>query len=345
MSALRVWHRLHREPIIEPDLPIVDAHHHLWDRPPERYQLDELMADLNSGHAVQATCFVECGAMYRAGAAEALRPVGETEYVNGMAAASASGIYGIARACAAISGHADLRVPDVERVLRAHIAAGGGRFRGVRQQAQHDPVLGSLAKRQVGAGLLADPAFRRGFGALRKLDLLFEAFVFFTQLGEVLDLARAFPDTPIVLNHVGGPLGIGPYAVDRKAHFAAWTHGMAALVACGNVFVKIGGLGIIACGFGFESHEVPPGSDALAVAWRPYVATVLDLFGPGRCMFESNFPVDAQSCSYATLWNAFKKLTEDAAPGDRADLFSGTARLVYGLMPTSDQSGRARATA
>jgi L-fuconolactonase len=331
IPELRAWHRLQSEPVIDADLPIVDAHHHVWDRPPERYQLDELMDDLNAGHAIRATCFVECGAMYRADGPSLLQPVGETEYVNGMAAASASGTYGNARACAAISGYADLRLEDVDRLLRAHIVAGGGRFRGIRQQAQYDPVLGSLAKRPTTAGLLADPAFRRGLATLRPLGLLFEAWVFFTQLLEVVDLARAFPETTIVLNHLGGPLGIGPYARDRAAHVATWSRRMAALAACENVFVKLGGLGMIACGFSFDSQPAPPESEALALAWRPYVATALDLFGPDRCMFESNFPVDAQSCSYATLWNAFKRLTADVSPATRAALFSGTAERLYRL--------------
>ena len=335
MSELRAWHRLHSEPVIDAELPIVDAHHHLWDRPPERYQLDELMGDLNAGHAIRATCFVECGAMYRAEGLVTLQPVGETEYVNGMAAASASGIYGSARACAAISGHADLRLAHVDEVLRAHVAAGGGRFRGIRQQAQHDPVLGSLSKRQTVAGLLAEPAFRRGFAALRPLGLLFEAYVFFTQLQEVVDLARAFPETTIVLNHLGGPLGIGPYARNRETHARTWLQGMAALAACENISVKLGGLGMIACGFTFHTQPVPPASDALASAWRPYVAATLDLFGPDRCMFESNFPVDAQSCDYITLWNVFKRLTAEVSPASRAALFSGTAERLYRLeLPT-----------
>ncbi|MEJ0048126.1 MAG: amidohydrolase family protein [Rhodospirillales bacterium] len=345
MSELRAWHRLRRETAIEPELPIVDAHHHLWHRPPERYQLDELLADLNSGHAVRATCFVECGAMYRADGPEVLRPVGETEYVNGMAAASASGTYGDVRVGAAISGYADLRLEGVRGVLQAHVMAGGSRFRGIRQQAQHDPVLGSLARRQVGAGLLADPAFRRGFAELRPLGLVFEVFVFFTQLQEVADLARAFPDTSIVLNHLGGPLGIGPYADNRDGHFATWLRGMAAVADCGNVFVKIGGLGMAACGFGFERQATPPGSDALAAAWRPYVAAALDLFGSARCTFESNFPVDAQSCDYVSLWNAFKLLTANAAQADREALFSGTAERLYRLALPLHREGMERQTA
>jgi predicted TIM-barrel fold metal-dependent hydrolase len=331
MFELRAWHRLRVETIIDAELPIVDAHHHLWDRPPERYQLDELMADLNSGHAVRATCFVECGAMYRADGPAPLRPVGETEYVNGMAAASASGIYGDTRACAAIIGYSDLRAADVGAVLRAHVSAGGGRFRGIRQQAQHDPVLGSLAKRQTSAGLLADPEFRRGFAELQPMNLLFEAYVYFTQLLEVADLACAFPETPIVLNHLGGPLGIGPYASERNAHFATWSRGMETLAACKNVFVKLGGLGMVACGFKFEQEATPPSSAEVARAWRPYIATALSLFGPNRSMFESNFPVDAQSCNYATLWNAFKLLTADATPEDRFALFSRTAERLYRL--------------
>jgi predicted TIM-barrel fold metal-dependent hydrolase len=331
-ADLRLWHARHAETILEPDLPVIDAHHHMWDRPPDRYQLDEILRDLNTGHCIDATCFAQCTAMYRTDGPEHLKPIGETEYVNGVAAASASGIYGPARICAAISGYADLRLgARVSEVLEGHMRAGGGRFRGIRQQAQFDPVLGSLAKRPVPQGLLGDAAFREGYARLADFELLFEAWVFFTQLSEVADLAARFPSIPIVLNHLGGPIAIGPYAESRQEHFRRWHEGMTDLARRPNVFVKLGGLGMKIAGFGFEARETPPSSLELAAAWRPHIETTIGLFGVERCMFESNFPMDATSASYPVLWNAFKRLTAGAARAEREALFSRVAATVYRL--------------
>jgi len=332
MTELSAWHARHMESVLAADLPIVDAHHHMWHRPPERYQLDEILMDVSSGHNVRATVFVECSAMYRTEGAEHLRPVGETEYVNGAAAASASGIYGPVRLCAGISGFADLRRgAGVREVLEAHIRAGGDRFRGIRQQAQFDPVLGSLAKRPTQKGLLLDPRFQEGFAELAPLGLIYEVWVFFTQLDDVAALAVRFPETVIVLNHLGGPIAVGPYAGDKPANFRAWRAGMEKLAKLSNVRVKLGGLGMVAYGFDFHLRETPPDSETLATAWAPHVETCISLFGADRCMFESNFPVDAQSCSYAALWNAFKRLTRNAGPAERSALFSATAARTYGL--------------
>lgn len=332
IAELDVWHAQTREEILEPDLPIIDAHHHMWDRPPQRYQLDELMAETNAGHRIVATVFVEANAMYRPYGPEEMRPVGETEYVNGVAAASASGIYGPTRLCAGIVSYADLRLGSrVRPVLEAHIRAGGDRFRGIRQQVQFDDTLGSMAKKPTTKGMLMDPAFRAGFAELAPLGLTFDAFVYFHQLAEVADIAKAFPETGIILNHVGGPLGIGPYADKRVEVYQEWSAAIRELAACPNVTVKVGGLGMTTYGFGFEHLGVPPLSETLANTWRPYVETCIDAFGPDRCMFESNFPVDKQSCSYVTLWNAFKRLTAGASADEKKALFSGTAARVYRL--------------
>ena len=331
IAELREWHALAPEDPVDSDLPIIDAHHHLWNRPPQAYQTDAFFDDISlSGHNVRATCFVECTSMYKQHGPEHLRPIGETEYVNGMAAMSASGFYGPLRMCAAITGYADLRRADIAEILLAHVAAGGGRFRGVRQQAQFDPALGSLAKRPTPEGLLRDPAFRRGLAVLGAMDLVFDAVVYFTQLGDLASAARGCPDTAIVLNHVGWPMAIGPYA-DQQATFSRWREGMAELEKCPNVSVKLGGLGMTAFGFGFEHWPAPPSSEQLLATWRPYLETMISLFGAGRCMFESNFPVDAQSCSYASLWNAFKLLTHRATHEERHLLFAGAARKIYRL--------------
>ena len=324
------------EPILEPELPIVDPHHHLWDRPGWRYLLDELLADTSSGHNVVATVYVQARAMYRAMGAEEMRPVGETEFINGVAAMSASGIYGKTKACAGIVGHADLTLGSrVEPVLAALIRAGGDRFRGIRHITawDADPSIRNPAYSPP-RGLLGDKAFREGFAVLGRLGLSFDAWLYHPQIGELADLARAFPATRIVLNHVGGPIGMGAYAGKRDEVFAVWAASIKALAACPNACVKLGGLGMRMGGFGFHEQPEPPSSEALAAAWRPYVETCIAAFGASRCMFESNFPVDKGSYGYPVFWNACKLLAKGASKTEKADLFAGAAARFYRLDPT-----------
>ncbi len=341
------------EQILEPDLPIVDPHHHLWDRPTEilrnlppsdhgfmdiirdipRYLLDELLADVKSGHNVRATVYMECGAMYRADGPEALRCVGETEFVNGIAAMTASGLYGPVRACAGIVGHVDFRLGAdvVEDALRAHIGAAHGRFRGIRQSASWDTdpiVLGPLHGR-VPEGLYRDPKFREGFAQLAKLGLTFDAWLLEPQLPDLIDLARAFPDTTIVLDHVGTPLGVGRYTGQREARFAEWKTNIQALAKCQNVVVKLGGLPMPFAGWRKRMAEPLPSSEQLAREWKPYIETCVEAFGPARGMFESNFPVDRFGSDYVSLWNAFKRLAANYSADEKTALFSGTAARVY----------------
>ena len=321
------WH----EEILEPELPIVDPHHHLWDRPGWRYLLDELLADVNSGHRIVATIFVQCRSMHRATGPEELRPVGETEFVNGVAAMSASGGYGATEICAGIVGYADLRLgARVQAALEAHLRAGGGRFRGIRHIVAWNADASTLnPNNPAPPGLLADLAFREGFARLAPLGLSFDAWLYHPQIDELTDLARAFPDTRIVLNHVGGPLGIGAYAGKGDEVFARWRDSIRTLVGCPNVYIKLGGLGMRISGFGFDQLPEPPSSEMLAATWRPYVETCLETFGASRCMFESNFPVDKGSYPYAAYWNACKRLTRGASAGEKADLFSQTAARFY----------------
>lgn len=342
------------EPILEPDLPIVDPHHHLWDRrsvltPPAagdhgftrmlhlcaRYLLDELLADTGSGHKVIGTVFVECNSMRRKDGPAEMRTVGETEFVNGVAAMSASGLYGETRACAGIVGHTNLCLPPetVDRVLRAHIAAGGDRFRGIRHTGAHDEdpaVLGPLNGRAA-AGLYGSAEFRAGFARLAPNGLSFDAWVLEPQIPDVTALARAFPETTIVLDHVGTPLGIGRYTGQRDERFATWRRNMQELAGCPNVYLKLGGLAMPFCGFpSFMSDPAAP-SEQLAREWAPYIDACIDDFGAERCMFESNFPVDMGSCSYSTLWNAFKRIAARRSPEERRALFAGTAIRAYRL--------------
>jgi predicted TIM-barrel fold metal-dependent hydrolase len=328
------WLDCRHEEIIEPDLPIVDPHHHLVNRPETgRYLLPELLADIGTRHNITATVYLEWLSMYRADGAVELRPVGEIEFANGVAAMSASGTYGKTRVCAGIVGYADLALgAPVERVLEAMIGAGGGRFRGIRFITASHPdqaAWGSAIIRPE--GLLMDPKVREGFARLAPLGLSFDAWMYHTQLGELVGLARAFPETPIVLDHVGGAIGLGRYAGRRDEVFAEWGARIRELAACPNVHIKLGGLGMRMFGFTLHTGELPPSSEELAAAWRPYIETCIAAFGPDRAMFESNFPVDKGSCSYAALWNAFKRITAGCSAAEKQALFAGTATKFYRL--------------
>ncbi len=327
------WLDRRKEAILEPELPIVDPHHHLWDRPGWRYLLDELLADTASGHNIVATVFVQARAMHRAAGPEELRPVGETEFVNGIAAMSASDVYGKTAHCAGIVGYADLTLGGrVEPVLEAHIRAGGDRFRGIRHIVAWDADANIRNPAySPPQGIMGNKAFREGFAALERLGLSFEGWLYHHQIDELTDLARAFPGTRIVLNHVGGPLGIGGYAGRREEIFPRWAASIRTLATCPNVHVKLGGLGMRVNGFGFEAHPEPPSSQTLAAAWRPYMETCIEAFGPSRGMFESNFPVDKGSYSYPVFWNACKLLAKGASKTEKADLFAGTAARFYRL--------------
>jgi predicted TIM-barrel fold metal-dependent hydrolase len=331
------WLAKTAETAIEPDLLICDPHHHLWDRQPARvaprYLLDEILMDVGAGHNVASTVFIECGAMYRPDGAEALRPVGETEFVNGIAAMSASGLYGKARIAAAIIGTADLRLGDgAAAVLDAQIAAGGGRFRGIRRAAAWDPDPAVPPHRtQPGARLFHRDDFRAGFKHLAPRKLTFEAWCYHRQIPDVTALARAFPDTTIILNHFGGPIGVGSYAGKAREVFAEWRPLLAELATCPNVVAKLGGINMEVNGFGWHERPAPPSSQELADATRHYYEFTIEKFGPGRCMFESNFPVDLASCSYTVLWNAFKRMTAGCSASEKAALFHHTAARVYRL--------------
>jgi len=331
------WLALTVEAPIEPDLPICDPHHHLWDqntaRIAPRYLLDEILEDVGAGHNVVSTVFIECGAMYRADGPEPLRPVGETEFVNGIAAMSASGIYGKARIAAGIVGTADLRLGDaVGAVLDAQIAAGGGRFRGIRRAAAWDADPAAPKHRtNPGPGLFQRDDFRKGFAQLARHGLTFEAWCYHRQIPEVTALARAFADTTIILNHFGGPIGVGAYAGKAEEVYAEWRRSITELAGCPNVVAKLGGINMEVNGFGWHERPRPPSSQALAEATRHYYEFTIEKFGADRCMFESNFPVDKVTCSYAVLWNSFKRLTSKYSAAEKAKLFHDTAARVYRL--------------
>jgi L-fuconolactonase len=335
-TALKAWlGKRPREAALESALPIIDPHHHFWDTPQRgRYLLPELLEDIGGGHNIVATVFLQCRSMYRKDGPPEMAPVGEVEFVNGMAAMSASGGYGPCRVTEAIVGHADLTLgARVREVLEAEIRVAGGRFRGIRHGASWDPndEIQRFATTVVPPHQVRDPKFREGFAQLAPLGLSFDSWQYHPQLPDAIDLARAFPNTTIILNHVGGVLGVGPYSGRRQEILASWKKDIGELAKCPNVNVKLGGVGMTSFGFDFHERDLPPSSEELAAAWRQYIEPCIEAFGPNRCMFESNFPPDKQSGGYTELWNAFKRITSGASAAEKTALYSGTAARVYRL--------------
>jgi len=330
------WLALTTEPTLEPELPICDPHHHFWDFrtarvPYQRYLLHELAADIHSGHHVRSTVFIEARAMYRADGPEEMRPVGEVEFVQGLAAAGASGLYGPGRAAAAIVGHANLNLgARVAPVLEALQVASPNRFRGIRHSVTWDPhpeVENTAAHNMKGQ--LASDQFRAGARVLAQMGLSLEGWLYFPQLPELADFAKAVPDLPIILNHIGGLIRVGPYANRDDEVLATWRRGIAAVAECPNVVMKLGGIGMPRTGFDWHTRDKPIGSEELAEAMAPWMTYCIEQFGPNRCMFESNFPVDKVSYSYNVLYNAFKQLSKDYSAAERAAMFHDTAARVY----------------
>jgi L-fuconolactonase len=331
------WLAKRREEPIDPKMPIIDPHHHLWERGGARYLLRELKGDIDAGgHNVRATVFLQCDSMYRADGDPNFAPIGETEFVNGIAAMSASGVYGPARLCAGIVSFANLFMgAEVDKVLEAHLRTGGERFKGVRYCSVWDADKSIRSTpMDFPKRLLLDPKFRAGFARLAPYGLSFDALLYHTQIPELSDLARANADTTIVLNHIGCPLGIGVYAGRRDEVFKDWQRNLRELAKCPNVCVKLGGMGMHFLGFAFEDLAVPPSSDDLVKAWRPYVETCIEAFGVKRAMFESNFPVDKRYYSYGVMWNAFKKLAASHSADEKAELFFHAAKRAYRLPTT-----------
>jgi len=324
--------RAPQETILEPGLPIIDTHHHLWTQP-GRYLVEDLLADTGSGHTVEATVFIDCRQSYRTEGPEELRPVGEVEFVAGLAEQSDKDHPGGTRVAAGIVGYADLTLGDrVETVLQALDVAGRGRFRGVRNSGgwHADPVIGNNHQ-GAGQGHYARADFRAGLARLAAMGYTLDALVYHTQHAELLDLARACPQASIVMNHTGMPLGYGPYKGKEREVYAQWREKLPEIAACPNVTMKLGGMMMRLASYDYNTISAPPSSEQLAAYWRPFIEPCIELFGADRCTFESNFPVDKMGIGYAALWNAFKRIAAGASPAEKAALFSGTARRVYRL--------------
>ena len=321
------WLRASVEEALEPELPIIDPHHHFsehWGG----YLPDDLLAD-RQGHHIVATVYVQCGWQHRSDGPEAMRPVGETEAVVAVTG-EANQRQQKTRVAAGIVGYADLRLgAAVDEVLAAQVAAGAGRFRGIRNSGAFHPSFKHGVLPRPMPGLYQDAAFREGYAQLARHGLSFDAWIYHPQMAEVYELACAFPDTLLVLDHIGGVLGVAEYAGQSARARAEWLPWLRRLAACPNVFVKLGGLGTAVFGYGFASRGMPPSSLQLADAWRPWMLPVLEHFGAERCMFESNFPVDRSAASYAVVWNAFKRLTSGATAAEKRALFFNTAASTY----------------
>ena len=327
------WLALTEESPIEPATPICDPHHHFWDKrlqsiPYQRYLLHELMRDLASGHNVQSTVFVEARSMYRASGPVELRPVGEVEFVQGLAAASASGIYGETRAAAAIVGHADLKLGEgVSPVLESLQAASPNRFKGIRHNVTWSPDP-SIEDRET-QGIMSNDSFRDGARVLAGMGLSLDVMLSFPQLNELADFARALPELPIILNHMGGVSRTGIYAGRDDEVIPMWREGIRAVAQCPNVVCKVGGMGMPRWGFGWHARDIPIGSEELSESMAPWMNYCIEQFGSERCMFESNFPPDKVSFSYNVMYNAFKLLSQGYSPAERANLFHDSAVRAY----------------
>jgi L-fuconolactonase len=329
-TSLDSWLKQTDEKAIDPETRICDAHHHLWYPAAGGYSLEEFRHDISGGHQITRTVFIESRKMLKSEGPAETRPVGETDFVHELVAGSMNRNEKIA---AGIVGFADLTLgASVAPVLEAHIAAGGGRFKGIRYTTawEASPQIKSSAAR----GIMASPQFREGFACLSKYGLSFDAWLYHPQLTELADLARAHPQTPIVIDHAGGLLGIGPYAERRESVFQEWKKAIALLAGCENVYVKLGGLGMALSGFGWHNRARPPGSIELAENFLPYFSWCIEKFGVDRCMFESNFPVDKREYSYTVLWNAFKRVATHYSEFEKSALFHDTAVKFYRLAET-----------
>ena len=319
-----------QEVALEPEREIVDPHHHLWEGPHLFYTLENLHKDTGSGHNVVQTVFMECGASYDRDASDTFAPVGETRFVTTTAKESAtkSGEATIA----ALVAHADLTSVELDAVLDAHVEASEGLFRGIRHAGAWDPDPDALRIKPRGReGQYLDPAFQKGVARLGERGFTYDTWHYHHQNRDFLELAKAVPDTTMVLDHFGAPLGVGRFVGKRAEIFEAWKDDVAAIAECPNVFAKLGGMAMPDNGFGWDQDKTPPTSDAFVDAQAPWYHHMISCFGAERCMFESNFPVDRWSIGYGVLWNGLKKIAADYSEGEKAAMFAGTARKVYNL--------------
>lgn len=324
------------EDILDPDLEIVDPHHHLWRHGDAVYELDELQRDTGAGHNVVQTIYIECRSYYDKQAEPHMCSVGETAEVARKAGTIPAGRAQID----GIVAHADLRHPELNAIIDAHETAGQGRLVGFRHAGARDSEPEKLMIPGRGdKGLYADPDFRRGLAILGERGLTYDTWHYHHQADEFLDLAKSVPETTIILDHFGTPLGVGRFENQTSTIWAKWQRDMEKLAKCSNVQAKLGGFCMPDNGWKWHEQAMPPTSDQLVAAQSDWYHDMIGCFGASRCMFESNFPVDRVSVSYAVLWNAFKKIAASYDKEEQARMFSGTARSVYGLISPDRKSG------
>ena len=337
MNSNEEWLLTNKEEALEPDLPICDPHHHLWDFNKtyieETYLLPDILKDTNSGHNIVSTVFIECGAMYNKNHSIEEQVINETEFVNGIAAMSNSGLYGKTKIAAGIVGSAPLLIGEkVAEILDKHLNIAPKRFKGIRSQAAMHPdgTIPSTRARPI-EGVYINDMFHRGFAHLESRNLSFEAWCYHPQLPQLIKLAKKFSNTTIILNHFGGPLGIGSFKGKEEETYSFWEKEITELSKCDNVVAKLGGIAMEINGFEWHKNKIAPSGNELINKTKRYYEKTLELFGIDRCMFESNFPVDKISCSYVNLWNGFKLLTKDYSANERAKLFHDNATRIYKL--------------
>ncbi|WP_217468693.1 amidohydrolase family protein [Paraburkholderia fynbosensis] len=321
------------EYVLFPGLPIIDSHHHLWNRPGFRYLAGELLADMKTGHNVVAGVFVECESGYRTQGPPELMPVGETQFVLDQIDAAKNGAAERNPVASAIVGFADLTAGTATReVLEAHQAIGGARFKGVRFQSNWDES-GAIRRGApaIRPGMLRERAVQEGLRAVSEMGLTFDSYVFFNQLLDICEVADRLPNLRIVLNHCGGPLTYGPYADQKTDHYVIWRRNLEEVALRSNVFCKIGGLLSRTTAYNYIDADRPARSRDIAEAWKKWIEPCIEAFGAGRCMFGSNFPVDKMGVSYSSLWNVYKHSILAASDAERGELFYGTASRIYGL--------------
>jgi L-fuconolactonase len=325
------WLGLAYEPALEPDLTIIDAHHHIWDPPGARYLFDDYLSDTRSGHRIAASVFIECHSMYRADGPEALKPIGETEFIAGVAAQSASGRYGETQICAGIVAHIDFSLgARFDEVIEAHMGVSGGRLCGFRGRVSSHPDP-EINKWQTPAGILLEPASIEAMAVLANYGMPLDVWAYQVQHDDLCKTCERLPQLQVILDHAAGPLGCGPFRGRRAEMLPDWLDGIRRLASYPNTVIKFSGMGMRFAGFDYHRQELPPSSGQLADDWRPYFDACLETFGPDRIMFASNFPADKGSFGFGTAWNAFKRLSQGCSPQEKRALFSGTAARIYDL--------------
>ena len=330
------WIAQIKEEIINPELPIIDPHHHLWNGDNQLagsfpYLIENLNEDTFSGHNIVGTIFMECAQGYYLDGEEKYKPVGETEFVINLIKDSeklskSTNIMGIIGFADLMLGH------EVKDVLNTHLSKGEGLFRGIRHAAGWDKnnEIHNSHSNPI-ENIYHNKSFMKGAEELINLKLTFDAWHYHHQINDLSIFAKKYPELTIIHDHFGGPLGVGPYEGKKEEIFKKWKDDISLLSESKNVFAKLGGLAMPVNGWNFHKQNKPASSDQIVDMHHEYYLHTINCFGVERCMFESNFPVDRRSVSYHVIWNAFKKMVLGYSDEDKNKLFFKNAKDVYGV--------------